>query len=155
KAILVSGFLGGICALLSCFVTLKGWSLMGDALSHAIVPGVAIAYIVGLPFSIGAFISGMVAAVVMGLVKSRTRLREDAVIGIVFTSFFALGVVLISLNPSNISLKTIVFGNMLGIDRADVVQSIIISSFALTVILLKWKDLLLFAFDPIQARAIG
>ncbi|HQY87340.1 MAG TPA: metal ABC transporter permease [Tepidisphaeraceae bacterium] len=155
KAILVSGFLGGVCALLSCFVTLKGWSLMGDALSHAIVPGVAIAYIVGIPFSIGAFISGLVAAVVMGLVKARTRLREDAVIGIVFTTFFALGVLLISIYPSNISLKTIVFGNILGIAQSDIIQSVIISAITLIVILAKWKDLLLFAFDPSQARAIG
>lgn len=155
KAIVVSGFIGGVCGLLSCFVTLKGWSLMGDALSHAIVPGVAIAYLAGLPFALGAFASGMAAAMTMGLLKSKTRIREDATIGIVFTTFFALGVLLISIYPSNISLKTIVFGNILGIANGDIVQMLIISVVTLTVLLLKWKDLLLFAFDPNQARAIG
>jgi len=155
KAIVVSGFIGSVCALLSCFVTLKGWSLMGDALSHAIVPGVAIAYFANLPFALGAFISGMLAALIMGLLKSTTRIREDATIGIVFTTFFAAGVLLISLYPSNISLKTIVFGNILGIASADIWQMLIISAITLTIILLKWKDLLLFTFDPNQAKAIG
>lgn len=155
KAILVSGFIGGVCALLSCFVTLKGWSLMGDALAHAIVPGVSIAYILGLPFAIGAFLSGMLAATTMGFIKSKTRIREDATIGIVFTTFFAAGVLLISLYPSNVSLKTIVFGNILGIANADIVQTVAISAVTLVVLLVKWKDLLLFAFDPNHARAIG
>ena len=155
KAIVVSGVIGGVCALLSCFVTLKGWSLMGDALSHAIVPGVAVAYLVGLPFALGAFISGLLAALLMGVVKSKTRIREDATIGIVYTTFFAAGVLMISLFPSNISLKTIVFGNILGIADSDIIQMLAISAVALVVIGLKWKDLLLFAFDPNQARAIG
>jgi manganese/iron transport system permease protein len=155
KAIVVSSFIGGVCAMLSCFVTLKGWSLMGDALSHAIVPGVAIAYMVGMPFALGAFISGLLAALAMGWIKAKTKIREDAVIGIVFTTFFAAGVLLISLFPSNISLKTIVFGNILGIANGDVVQMLIISAVTLVVIRLKWKDLLLFAFDPNQARAMG
>lgn len=155
KAIVVSGVIGGVCGLLSCFVTLKGWSLMGDALSHAIVPGVAVAYLVGLPFALGAFLSGLLAALVMGVVKSKTRIREDAVIGIVFTTFFAAGVLMISLFPSNISLKTIVLGNVLGIADADIIQMLAISAVALLVVGLKWKDLLLFAFDPNQAQAIG
>jgi ABC-type Mn2+/Zn2+ transport system permease subunit len=155
KAIFVSAAVGGVCALLSCFVTLKGWSLMGDALSHAIVPGVTLAHLAGLPFALGAFLSGMLAAVTMGVVKSKTHIREDAVIGIVFTTFFAAGVLLISLFPSNISLKTIVFGNILGIATGDIVQMLIISAVTLLVIGLKWKDLLLFAFDPNQARAMG
>ena len=155
KAILVSGFVGGVCAVLSCFITLKGWSLLGDALSHAIVPGVGIAYLVGIPFAVGAFLSGLAAAAVMGWVKARTRIREDAVIGIVFTTFFAAGVLLISLHPNNISLKNIVFGNILGIASSDIVQMVIISAVALAVIAVKWRDLLLFAFDPNQARAIG
>ncbi|MFA7174531.1 MAG: metal ABC transporter permease [Kiritimatiellia bacterium] len=155
KAIVVSGVIGGVCALLSCFVTLKGWSLMGDALSHAIVPGVAVAYLVGLPFALGAFASGLLAALVMGVVKSKTRIREDAVIGIVFTTFFAAGVLMISLFPSNISLKTIVLGNILGIADSDIIQMLAISAVALLVVGLKWKDLLLFAFDPNQAQAIG
>ncbi|BAM05252.1 metal ABC transporter permease [Phycisphaera mikurensis] len=155
RAMLVSGVIGLVCGLLSCFVTLKGWSLMGDALAHAIVPGVAITYFAGLPFALGAFVSGLLAAMVMALVKSRTPIREDAVIGIVFTTFFAAGVLLISVFPSNISLKTIVFGNILGIADGDVVQMLLISAVTLAVIGLKWKDLLLFCFDPNQARAIG
>ena len=144
KAIFVSGFIGGVCALLSCFVVLKGWSLLGDALSHAIVPGVAGAYIIGIPFSVGAFISGMLAALAMGFIKKRTRIREDAVIGIVYTTFFALGVLLISLFPS-----------ILGIADRDIVQTLIIAGGSLAVILLKWKDLRLFSFDPAHAQAIG
>ena len=155
KAIFVSGFIGGVCALLSCFVVLKGWSLLGDALSHAVVPGVAVAYIIGIPFSVGAFISGMLAAGAMGFIKKRTRIREDAVIGIVYTTFFALGVLLISLFPSNITLSTIVMGNILGIADRDIVQTLIIAGSSLAIILLKWKDLRLFSFDPAQARAIG
>ena len=155
KAILVSGGVGGVCALLSCFVVLKGWSLLGDALSHAVVPGVAAAYIIGIPFSIGAFISGMLAALTMGFVKNKTRIREDAVIGIVYTTFFALGVLLISLYPSNISLTTIIMGNILGIADRDIVQTLIIAGGSLIIILLKWKDLRLFSFDPSHARAIG
>lgn len=155
RAMAVSAMVGGVCALLSCFVTLKGWSLMGDALSHAIVPGVALAYYAGIPFSAGAFASGMLAAATMGFVKSRTRIREDAVIGIVFTTFFAAGVLLISVYPSNVSLKSIVFGNILGIAFADIVQMLLISGVTLVVLGLKWKDLMLFCFDPNQARAIG
>lgn len=155
KAILVSGLIGGVCAFLSCFVTLKGWSLMGDALSHSVVPGVAVAYILGLPFAVGAFVTGLLAAVGMGFVKTKTGLREDAVIGVVFTSFFALGLLLISLNPSSVDLRTIVFGNILGISDPDIAQVVIISAVTLAVLGLKWRDLLLFCFDPNQARALG
>ena len=155
KAMFVSAFIGGVCAMLSCFVTLKGWSLMGDALSHAIVPGVAIAFLIGVPFAVGAFASGLAAAAVMGWIKAKTTIREDAVIGLVFTTFFAAGVLIISVFPSNISLKTIVFGNILGIASEDIVQMLVISAVTLLVLGLKWKDLLLFAFDPNQARAIG
>ena len=155
KAMWVSALIGGVCGLLSCFVTLKGWSLMGDALSHAVVPGVTIAYLLGAPFALGAFISGLLAALGMGFVKARTNLREDAVIGVVFTTFFALGVLLISLYPAGISLRTIVFGNILGISNPDVVQVAIISAVTLLVLALKWKDLVLFCFDPNQARTLG
>lgn len=155
KAMWVSAMIGGVCALLSCFVTLKGWSLMGDALSHAVVPGVTLAYLAGMPFALGAFISGLLAAVGMGFVKARTSLREDAVIGVVFTTFFALGVLLISLFPAGISLRTIVFGNILGISDPDVLQVLIISVVTLLVLVLKWKDLVLFCFDPNQARTLG
>ena len=155
KAMWVSARIGGVCGLLSCFVTLKGWSLMGDALSHAVVPGVTIAYLLGAPFALGAFISGLLAALGMGFVKARTSLREDAVIGVVFTTFFALGVLLISLFPAGISLRTIVFGNILGISDPDVLQVAIISAVTLLVLALKWKDLVLFCFDPQQARTLG
>jgi ABC-type Mn2+/Zn2+ transport system permease subunit len=155
RAIAVSGLIGGVCAFLSCFVTLKGWSLMGDALSHSVVPGVAIAYYAGLPFAAGAFATGLLAAVGMGFVKAKTRLREDAVIGVVFTAFFALGLLLISLYPSRVDLKSIVFGNILGVADADVVQIVIISAGTLLVLGLKWRDLLLYCFDASQARALG
>ena len=155
KAILVSGLIGGVCAILSCFVILKGWSLMGDALSHAIVPGVAVAYMIGWPFAAGAFFTGLLAALGMGFIKKKTRLREDAVIGVVFTAFFALGLLLISLYPSNVDLRTIVFGNILGISDPDIWQVVIISAVTLVVLGVKGRDLLLFCFDPQQARALG
>lgn len=155
KAILVSGLIGGVCAFLSCFITLKGWSLMGDALSHSVVPGVAVAYALGLPFAAGAFGTGLLAAVGMGFVKARTRLREDAVIGVVFTAFFALGLFMISLNPSSVDLRTIILGNILGISDGDILQVIVIAVITLAVLGLKWRDLLLFCFDPNQARALG
>lgn len=155
KAIFASAFIGTVCGCLSCFVTLKGWSLLGDALSHSIVPGVSLAYLFGVPFSLGAFISGMLAAILMGYVTENTRIREDAVIGIVFTTFFAAGLLLISLYPSNINLKTIVFGNILGIANADIVQMLIISVIAGIVIFIRWKDLVLYLFDESHARSIG
>jgi manganese/iron transport system permease protein len=155
KAIMVSAVIGGVCAFLSCFITLKGWSLMGDALSHSVVPGVAVAYYIGWPFAAGAFITGLLAAAGMGFVKTKTRLREDAVIGVVFTAFFALGLLLISLYPSEVDLRSIVFGNILGISNPDIVQVLIISGVTLLVLGLKWRDLLLFCFDANQARALG
>lgn len=155
KAIFVSAVIGGVCAFLSCFITLKGWSLMGDALSHSVVPGVAVAYYAGWPFAAGAFVTGLLAAVGMGFVKTKTRLREDAVIGVVFTAFFALGLLLISLFPSQVDLRSIVFGNILGISNPDIVQVLIISGVTLVVLGFKWRDLLLFCFDPNQARALG
>ena len=155
KAIFVSAVIGGVCAFLSCFITLKGWSLMGDALSHSVVPGVAVAYYAGWPFAAGAFVTGLLAAVGMGFVKANTRLREDAVIGVVFTAFFALGLLLISLYPSQVDLRSIVFGNILGISNPDIVQVLIISGVTLLVLGFKWRDLLLFCFDPNQARALG
>ena len=155
KAIFVSAVIAGVCAFLSCFITLKGWSLMGDALSHSVVPGVAVAYYAGWPFAAGAFVTGLLAAVGMGFVKTKTRLREDAVIGVVFTAFFALGLLLISLYQSQVDLRSIVFGNILGISNPDIVQVLIISGVTLLVLGFKWRDLLLFCFDPNQARALG
>ncbi len=155
RAIWVSVMIGGICGFLSPFVTLKGWSLMGDALSHAVVPGVAIAYILGLPFALGAFVAGLFAAGTMAFIKAKSRIREDATIGIVFTAFFALGLLLISLFPARVDLRTILLGNILGISDPDIAQVIVIGSVTLLVLGFKWKDLMLFCFDPNQARTLG
>lgn len=155
NAIWVSALIGGICGLLSCFVTLKGWSLMGDALSHAVVPGVCLAALLGLPFSVGAFFAGLLAAGSMGLIKARTALREDAVMGVVFTTFFAVGLFLISTRPSGVSLKTIVFGNLLGMSTSDIRQLALISGITLLCLTLQWRDLVLFCFDIQQAKALG
>ena len=155
RAIWVSALIGGVCGFLSSFVTLKGWSLMGDALSHAVVPGVAVAYMFGVPFALGAFVAGLLAAGTMAFVKTQSRIREDATIGIVFTSFFALGLLLISIYPARVDLKTIIFGNILGISDPDILQVVIISAVTLLALGLKWKDLMLFCFDPNQARTLG
>jgi ABC-type Mn2+/Zn2+ transport system permease subunit len=155
RAIWVSALIGGVCGFLSSFVTMKGWSLMGDALSHAVVPGVALAYMAGIPFALGAFVAGLLAAGTMAFVKTQSRIREDATIGIVFTTFFALGLLLISIYPARVDLKTIVFGNILGISDPDILQVILISAITLLVLGLKWKDLMLFCFDPNQARTLG
>ncbi|KXU35534.1 hypothetical protein AXK11_05950 [Cephaloticoccus primus] len=155
RAIVVSGLIGAVCGFLSCFITLKGWSLMGDALSHAVVPGVAVAYALGLPFAAGALGTGLLAAAGMAFVKARTPLREDAVIGVVFTAFFALGLLLISINPSGVALETIIFGNILGISDFDIAQIVVVAAATLLVLGLKWRDLLLVCFDPHQARALG
>ncbi|HEY9012519.1 MAG TPA: metal ABC transporter permease [Devosia sp.] len=155
KAIWVSALVGGVCAFLSAYLMLKGWSLIGDALGHAVVPGVAGAYMLGLPYSIGAFFAGGLAAAAMVIVRQRTRLREDAVIGIVFTSFFALGLLMVSLNPTAVDITAIVMGNILGISDGDVVQVTIISVVSLAILLLKWKDLMLVFFDENHARTVG
>lgn len=155
RAIWVSALIGGTCGFLSSFVTLKGWSLMGDALSHAVVPGVALAYILGLPFAVGAFVAGLLAAGTMAFIKAKSRIREDATIGIVFTAFFALGLLMISLRPAQVDLKVILLGNILGISDPDILQVVLIGAVTLVVLGLKWKDLMLFCFDPNQARALG
>jgi ABC-type Mn2+/Zn2+ transport system permease subunit len=155
RAIWVSALVGGVCGFLSSFVTLKGWSLMGDALSHAVVPGVSLAYILGLPFAFGAFVAGLLASATMAFIRARSRIREDATIGIVFTTYFAAGLLLISLFPARVDLKTIILGNILGISDPDILQVIVISIVTLVVIGLKWRDLMLYCFDPNQARTIG
>ncbi len=155
KAILISGLIGGVCAFLSCFVTLKGWSLMGDALSHAVVPGVSLAWLAGLPFTLGAFVAGLLAALSMGLLKKHSRLREDAVIGVIFTTWFAAGLLLLSLFPSNLNLRTIIFGNILAISDEDIRQVLLIAGLAIVVLGVKWRDLLLYCFDETHARSLG
>ncbi|MDJ0387484.1 iron chelate uptake ABC transporter family permease subunit [Roseomonas sp. E05] len=155
NAMLVSAAIGAICGMLSCFVALKGWSLLGDALSHAVVPGVALAWILGLPFALGAFASGLLAAWLMGFIRRNSRIREDAAIGVVFTAFFGAGLVLLTLFPSNLRLQTIVFGNVLGIAPADAAQMLIVAGGVLVVMALRGRDLMLWAFDATHARAIG
>lgn len=155
RAIWVSALVGGVCAFLSCYLMLKGWSLMGDALAHAIVPGVALAYLLKLPYAAGAFLSGLLAAVAMALVRVRTQLREDVVIGIVFTTFFAVGLLIVSINPTSVNVQSIVLGNILGIAPEDVVQVAIIAGVSLLILLARWKDLMLAFFDENQARTVG
>ena len=155
KAMWVSALVGAVCAFLSAYLMLKGWSLMGDALAHAIVPGVAAAYIIGAPFAAGAFFAGLLAALGMGFVKQHTRLREDAVIGLVFTAFFAAGLLMASIWPTSVSMQTIVLGNILAISDADAAQVVIIAAVSLAVLLLIWKDLMVTFFDESHARSIG
>ena len=155
NAMWVSALVGGVCAFLSAYLMLKGWSLIGDALSHAIVPGVAGAYMLGLPFSLGAFLSGGLAAGGMLFLNQRTKLREDAIIGLIFTSFFGLGLFMVSLSPASVNIQTIVLGNILAITPTDTLQLVIISVVTLTVLTLKWKDLMVTFFDESHARSIG
>jgi len=155
NAMAVSALVGGVCAFLSAYLMLKGWSLMGDALSHAIVPGVAGAYMLGLPFSLGAFLSGGLAAGAMLFVNSRTKLREDAIIGLVFTSFFGLGLFMISLSPASVNIQTIVMGNILAITPSDTLQLVLIGGISLVILLAKWRDLMAVFFDEQHARSIG
>lgn len=155
NAIWVSSLVGGVCAFLSCYLMLKGWSLIGDALSHSIVPGVAGAYMLGLPFSIGAFFSGGLAAATMLFLNQRTRLREDTIIGLIFSSFFGLGLFMVSLNPTSVNIQTIVLGNILAIAPADIVQLAVIGFVSLAILLVKWKDLMVTFFDENHARSIG
>lgn len=143
------------CALLSCWLVLVGWSLMGDAVSHAILPGVVLAYIFNIPFSVGAVVLGFLAVALIGLVRGTSRVKEDAAIGIVFTTLFALGLVLISVTPSQTDLNHIIFGNILGISTADLVQVGILAGIVLAVVVVKRRDLTLYAFDPVHAHAIG
>ena len=155
NAMWVSALVGGVCAFLSVYLMLKGWSLIGDALSHSIVPGVAGAYMLGLPFALGAFLSGGLAAGAMLFLNQRSGLREDAIIGLIFTSFFGLGLFMISLSPASVNIQTITLGNILAISPEDTLQLVIISVVSLTVLLLKWKDLLVVFFDENHARSIG
>ena len=155
NAIWVSGLVGCVCGFLSAYLMLKGWSLIGDALSHAIVPGVAGAYMLGLPFAAGAFLSGGLAAAAMLFLNRRTKLKEDAIIGMIFTSFFGIGLFMVSLSPTSVNIQTIVLGNILAITPEDTLQLAIIGGVTLVVLLLKWKDLMVTFFDENHARSIG
>lgn len=154
-AFYIALLIGPPTALLSCFLVLKGWSLMGDAVSHAVLPGVIIAYLIGIPLIIGAFIAGMICSLLTGYLDANSRVRQDTVMGVVFSGMFGLGLVLYTKVETNIHLDHILFGNMLGVQTVDLWTSGIIGLFVSAALLISWKDLLLNAFDPAQARAIG
>ncbi|MAQ83349.1 MAG: hypothetical protein CMH12_08960 [Maritimibacter sp.] len=155
NAMWVSALVGGVCAFLSAYLMLKGWSLIGDALSHSVVPGVAGAYILGLPFALGAFIAGGLAAGAMLFLSDRSGLKVDVIIGLIFTSFFGLGLFLVSINPMSVSIQTITMGNILAITPEDTLQLAIIGVVSLAILLAKWKDLMVTFFDENHAKSIG
>ena len=155
NAMWVSALVGGVCAFLSCYLMLKGWSLIGDALSHSVVPGVAGAYILGLPFALGAFIAGGLASGAMLFLSDRSGLKVDVIIGLIFTSFFGLGLFIVSINPMSVSIQTITMGNILAITPKDTLQLAIIGFVSLAILLTKWKDLMVTFFDENHARTIG
>ncbi|MFN5997787.1 MAG: metal ABC transporter permease [Paracoccaceae bacterium] len=155
NAMWVSALVGGVCGFLSAYLMLKGWSLIGDALSHSVVPGVAGAYILGLPFALGAFLSGGLAAAAMLFLSNRTGLKTDTVIGLIFTSFFGLGLFLISIYPTSVSIQTITMGNILAISPGDTLQLVLIGGISAAILLVLWKDLMVAFFDEAHARAIG
>lgn len=154
KAIIICSFVGVACALLSCFLVLKRWSLIGDAVSHSVLPGVVVSYMAGWPFSIGAFVFGLAGVLGIGYIKQKVRLKEDAVIGLVYTTLFALGLVLVSKVPSNIDLMHVLFGYVLGISNYDAWQTAIIAGVVVVVVCLFRRSLLLYCFDPAHAKAI-
>lgn len=155
NAMWVSALVGGVCAFLSAYLMLKGWSLIGDALSHSIVPGVAGAYMLGLPFALGAFAAGGLAAGAMLFLNQRSGLKEDAIIGLIFTAFFGLGLFMVSVSPASVNIQTITMGNILAITPYDTIQLAIIGFVSLAILLVKWKDLLVAFFDENHARSIG
>lgn len=155
RAMLTALIASVVCAVLSCWLVLIGWSLMGDAVSHAVLPGVVIAYLVGAPFALGAVVFGLLAVAMIGGVRDTSRIKEDAAIGIVFTTLFSLGLVLISVFPSQTDLSHILFGSLLGVSWADFAQLAGIGAFALTVLIVLRRVFTLYAFDPTHAHAIG
>ena len=155
NAMWVSSLVGALCAFLSAYLMLKGWSLIGDALSHSIVPGVAGAYMLGIPFAFGAFAAGGLAAGTMLFLNQRTGLKEDAIIGLIFTSFFGLGLFMVSIYPMSVSIQTIIMGNILAITPYDTIQLAIIGVVSLTILIAKWKDLMVTFFDENHARSVG
>ncbi|CAM5456340.1 manganese/iron transport system permease protein [Aquamicrobium terrae] len=155
NALIISVLVAVPTALLSCFLVLKGWSLMGDAISHAVFPGVVLAYIIGIPYAVGAFAAGMVCAVATGFLKENSRIKQDTVMGIVFSGMFGLGLVLYVKIQSDVHLDHILFGDMLGIGLRDIAETAAIAAVTAGMVGLKWRDFLLHAFDPAQARAVG
>lgn len=155
RALIVTVAAALVCSVLSCWLILMGWSLMGDAVSHAVLPGVALAYIFGLPFSIGAFVFGAGAVALIGVVRSTTKLKSDTVIGVVFTALFAVGLAIISKTPSQTDLSHILFGNVLGVTDGEFRQVLVLGAITLAVLLFKRHDLTLYAFDRTHAHALG
>jgi manganese/iron transport system permease protein len=155
RALIVAVLVGAVCAVLSCYLVLKGWSLMGDAVSHAVLPGIVIAFVLGLPLALGAFVAGLACAVGTGYIKENSRVKEDTVMGIVFSGMFGFGLVLFTKVETDQHLNHILFGNMLGVTPRDLVETAIVAGLVLTIVLMKRRDLLLYCFDPQHARAIG
>jgi len=155
RALLAAVLIGAVCAVLSCYLVLKGWSLMGDAISHAVLPGVVLSFVLGLPLAIGAFAAGLTCALLTGYLKENSRVKEDTVMGIVFSGMFGLGLVLFTKVETDQHLNHILFGDMLGITHGDLIEVAIIAGVTLLIIIAKWRDLLLYCFDPQHARAIG
>ena len=155
KAFFMMAILSVPTSLLSCYLVLKGWSLMGDAISHAVLPGVVVAYILGIPLLIGAFVAGMVCALATGFLSDNSRIKQDTVMGIVFSGMFGFGIVLYTKISTDVHLDHILFGNMLGVGLSDLLTSGLIAAFVGLVLIAKRQDFLLHAFDPIQAQAVG
>ncbi|PSH62079.1 metal ABC transporter permease [Phyllobacterium sophorae] len=155
NALIISVLVAIPTALLSCFLVLKGWSLMGDAISHAVFPGIVIAYVVGFPFAVGAFTAGMICALATGFLKDNSRIKQDTVMGIVFSGMFGFGLVLYVKIQPDVHLDHILFGDMLGVSLRDIAETAIIAAITAGIIIVKWRDFLLHAFDPAQARAVG
>jgi manganese/iron transport system permease protein len=146
---------GAVCAVLSCYLVLKGWSLMGDAISHAVLPGIVIAFVLGLPLAVGAFVAGLACAVFTGYIKENSRVKEDTVMGVVFSGMFGLGLVLFTKVKTDQHLNHVLFGNMLGVTPRDLIETAMVAGATLVAVLLKRRDLLLYCFDPQHARAVG
>ena len=155
RALLAAVLIGAVCAVLSCYLVLRGWSLMGDAISHAVLPGIVLAFVTGLPLALGAFAAGLSSAVLTGYLKENSRIKEDTVMGIVFSGMFGLGLVLMTKIETDQHLIHILFGNMLGVTWRDVAEIALIAGSVLAIVLARRRDLLLYCFDPQHARAIG
>jgi manganese/iron transport system permease protein len=155
RALIVSVMVGAVCAVLSCYLVLKGWSLMGDAISHAVLPGIVIAFVLGLPLAVGAFVGGLSCALLTGYLKENSRVKEDTVMGIVFSGMFGFGLVIFTKVETDQHLNHILFGNVLGVTVRDLIETAIVAGGTLLIVLLKRRDLLLYCFDPNHARSIG